>query len=162
MIRNSSFDKTNLKLCFLVLFILETYSFFTVLAKNKTNTNFNNYLVYFLLSASLLFVLLEFSKQYANRNNQSIDKVNSPTKIQQDSLDNAEAIKEQINLFFKENTSFTDPDFNYDNFIAALPFPKKEVSIYLNQYQNTSFYQILGEERAKYAAKQLEKTNYIQ
>lgn len=153
---NSRFDSNNLNLCYLALTILGVYIFFTVLAQNNTDTNYNNYFVYFLLSGSFIFILRELIKQQSGRSNHNTNNTDSSDRAQQVILDNPEAIQEQIALFFKENDSFIDPEFNYHDFIAALPFNKKIVSTYLNHYQKTSFYQMLGQERVKYAAKQLE------
>lgn len=151
----SKLDMTYLKFSFLVLLILGAYSFFTVVAQKKINSDLNNYFVYFLLSGSAAFLFRDLIFQQVEDDNQSKGETRSITK--QASLQNPETIQEKITLFFNENNTFTNPNFNYNDFINALPFSRTEISSHLNHYQKTSFYQILGEERAKYAAKQLEE-----
>jgi len=80
---NSSYDRNNLSLCYLALAILGVYSFFTVLAQNNTDTNYNNYFVYFLLSGSFIFILRELIKQQSGRSNHNTNNTDSSDRAQQ-------------------------------------------------------------------------------
>lgn len=157
---SSQSEVINLKLCFLVLFITGSYNFFSLIAQNKTSSDYNISFVIFLLAGSFFFVLNELITIHFNNINLKTNKSKILKKTQQMSLKNPEAIQNEIEVFFRESDAFTNSDFSFNDFVEAISFSRREISIYLNHYQNTSFYELLGEERAKHMANQL-KNNHL-
>src|SRR5690554_297551 len=150
----------NLKFCFLMLFIIGSYNFFTLIAQRKTSSDYNISFVIFLLVVSSIFLFNELITLHFNSVKLKSDKAKSRKKAQHMTLENPEAIQTEIDMFFRDSDAFTSPDFSFDDFVDAISFTKKEVSIYLNHYKKTSFYELLGEERAKHVANQL-KNNHL-
>lgn len=153
-------EVVNLRLSFLILFIIGAYSFFTLIAQSKTSSDYNVSFVIFLLIGSFLFLLNELVSLHLNRNKLNSNEAKNHKKAQHISIEKREAIQSEIEVFFRESDAFTAPDFSFDDFVKAISFSRKEVSFYLNHYKKTSFYELLGEERAKHAANQL-KTNHL-
>ena len=154
------FELVNLRFSILILFIIGAYNFFTLIAQEKTSSDYNVSFVIFLLIGSFAFLLNKLIALHFNRNIINDDETKNYKKTQHINLENREAIQLKIEMFFRENDAFTEPDFNFDDFVNAISFSKKEVSFYLNHHKKTSFYELLGEERAIYAAYQL-KTNHL-
>ena len=157
---SSKYEVINLRLSFLILFIIGFYILLTLIAQKKTSSDYNISFVIFLLSGSFLFLLKELISPYFNSDNLNNNKVKNHRKTLEISLENREAIQREVESFFRESDVFTAPDFSFDDFVDAISFTKKEVSIYLNHYKKTSFYELLGEERAKHVANQL-KNNHL-
>lgn len=157
---SSKYEVINLRLSFLILFIIGFYNLFTLIAQRKTSSDYNISFVIFLLVVSSIFLFNELITLHFNSVKLKSDKAKSRKKAQHMTLENPEAIQTEIDMFFRDSDAFTSPDFSFDDFVDAISFTKKEVSIYLNHYKKTSFYELLGEERAKHVANQL-KNNHL-
>src|SRR5690554_3893811 len=123
---SSKYEVINLRLSFLILFIIGFYNLFTLIAQKKTSSDYNISFVIFLLSGSFLFLLKELISPYFNSDNLNNNKVKNHRKTLEISLENREAIQREVESLFRESDVFTAPDFSFDDFVDAISFTKKE------------------------------------